>query len=83
MAGSLLFAIICLIGVCYGIYFSAKAKKPCVKSDTSDIHESSIKLNYSAVENYDSTCTDSEQEDRFDRYHYQPPAPLPQNNETN
>ena len=83
VAGSFLFAMICLIGTCYSIYFSVKAKKPCVKPEPSEIRESSIKLNYSAVENYDSTCTDSEQEDRFDHNHYQPPAPLLQNDETN
>ena len=71
--GSLSFAVICLCGICFGVYFSVKAKKPCVKQESSPIHESSIKLNYSAVENYSST-TDSEQEERLDCY--QPPNPL-------
>lgn len=82
MAGSLLFLIVCLIGICFGIYFGAKAKKPCTKDKHSPVHDSSIKLNYSIVENLDSTCTNSEQEERFN-HRYQPPTPLPQNNETN
>ena len=78
IVGSLVFGMICLFGVCCGIYFSARAKKPCFKSESLD-PESSVKLNYSAVENSDGTCTDSEQEEKFD---YQPPTPLLQNVET-
>ena len=87
VAGSLLFTIVCLFGICFGIYFCVKAKKPCTKTgpssvlESSSVYESSIKLNYSAVENCDSTGSDSEREERFD--HYQPPAaPLPHNEET-
>ena len=79
VAGSILFGLICLLGTCVGIYFGVKAKKPCVKPEPSADHESSIKLNYSAViESNDSTYTDSEQEERFNNY--QPPTPLLRNN---
>ena len=81
IAGSLLVTIICIFGVCCGIYFSGKAKKPYCKHDSSVDHDSSVKLNYSAVYNSDGTCTDSEQEEKFDHPHYQPPTPLLQNDE--
>ena len=81
IAGSLLVTIICIFGVCCGIYFSGKAKKPYCKHDSSVDHDSSVKLNYSAVYNSDGTCTDSEQEEKFDHLHYQPPTPLLQNDE--
>ena len=81
IVGSLLFGMICLFGVCCGIYFCARAKKPCFKSKSLEDSESSVKLNYSAVNNSDGTCTDSEQEEKFDHSHYQPPTPLLKNDE--
>lgn len=85
VVGSLLFAIICLFGFCFGIYFSVKAKKPCKKTEPSaesTVPESLVKLNYSAVQNCDNG-TDSEQEERFGHRHceYEPPSPLLQNDE--
>ena len=72
--GSLLFGITFMIGICFCFYFSVKAKKPCIRSKSCEIQEASMKLSYSAVENsnYDSACTDSEQDDKFDCHHYQP-----------
>ena len=77
MIGSLFFTAICLCGICFGIYFCVKAKKPCVKQESSPVHESSLKLNYSTVENYSIAGTDTEQEDRFNHCDYQPPNALP------